>query len=553
MPHARCSSAWPPPPREGSGEVAGGAFPMRISIITISYNNIEGMRLTAESIACQTAQQFEWVVVDGASTDGTADYLRSLERQPDVLICEPDHGIYDAMNKGMEAARGEYLLYLNSGDCLYNAHIMRHLLELELKADVEYGDLEFCSAKGSSGIAHYPHQLSLPYLIGTALGHPATLIKASALRSIGGYDARHRIVSDWRLWIELYRSGFSFHHCGLCISRFMVGGVSTLKQAEMRDEKRAILSEMGLSDYTTKPTPPDNTNNPHDLCAVVVPVYQPPSALEAVAFRQCLRVLGGRWPIYLVSHQDADLAAYRTMAREAGIELHYRYFAAHYFASVAGYNRLMLSPAFYEQFAEYEYILIHQTDALVWRDELAEWCRRGYDYVGAPIHFRQSDGSMSPKVWGVGNGGLSLRRTQYCLNLLQRGLHGWQKHRPFMRMSGLTRRCDMKWHSYLGLLLRRLGQKNTLAYFLRKQINEDVLFSVYAAHSWLRPRIPDEATARQFAIEAFPSKYFPHPMASEAAPTEQATTEKARLPFGCHAYDKNEFENYWKPLLASLE
>lgn len=518
-------------------------LPMRLSIITICYNNLQGLRLTAESIACQTAQDFEWVVVDGASTDGTTDYLHSLKRRPDLLISEPDEGIYDAMNKGMRAAHGEYQLYLNSGDALYNEHVIRHLLSLPLTADVEYGDLEFVSEKGSCGIAHYPHHLSLPYLIGTALGHPATLIKASALREIGGYDARQKIVADWRLWLELYRSGHTFHHCSLCISRFMVGGVSTTHKATMEAEKRTILAELGMDITPPEPSELPAPSERLTLCAVLVPVYQPPSEIEAVAFRQCLKVLGQRYPIYLVSHQDADLEAYKTMAREAGVSLHYRYFAAHYFASVAGYNRLMLSPAFYEQFAHYEYILIHQVDALVWRDELADWCSRGYDYVGAPIHFRQPDGSMSPEVWGVGNGGLSLRRTEYCLRLLQCGLHGWQKHRPFMRLGGLTRRCDMKWHSYLGLLPRLLGQKNTLAYFLRKEINEDVLFSVYAAHSWLRPRIPDEATARQFAVEAFPSRYFPSPDAAK----------KASLPFGCHAYDKNEFENYWQPLIASLD
>lgn len=513
---------------------------MRISIITICYNNLQGMQLTAESIACQSAQQFEWVVVDGASTDGTLDYLRSLKRRPDLIISEPDEGIYDAMNKGMQAAHGEYLLYLNSGDALYNPHIMHHVLQMDMTADVVYGDLEFVGPKGR-GIGYYSHRPTLPYLISTALGHPAAFIKASALRAVGGYDARQRIVSDWRLWIEFHLRGFSFHHCGLCISSFMVGGVSTTHQTAMQAEKRAILTELGLNHETATSHATDTDTK--RLCAVLVPVYQPPSKLEAVAFRQCLKVLGQRYPIYLISHQDADLEAYQTMAREAGISLHYRYFAAHYFASVAGYNRLMLSPTFYEQFAHYEYVLIHQVDALVWRDELADWCRRGYDYVGAPIHFRRPDGSMSPEVWGVGNGGLSLRRTEYCLHLLQRGLHGWQKHHPFMRLSGLTRRCDMKWHSYLGLALRRLGQKNTLAYFLRKEINEDVLFSVYAAHSWLSPHIPDEATARQFAVEAFPSRYFPAPNVEK----------KASLPFGCHAYDKNEFENYWKPLLASLE
>ena len=116
---------------------------MKISIITICYNNLQGLIQTAQSIAAQTIQDFEWIVVDGASSDGTIQYLQNSERKPDILISEPDKGIYDAMNKGMVAAHGEYQLYLNSGDYLYNNTIIEQVLSSPMNADVVYGYLEF--------------------------------------------------------------------------------------------------------------------------------------------------------------------------------------------------------------------------------------------------------------------------------------------------------------------------------------------------------------------------------------------------------------------------
>jgi glycosyltransferase involved in cell wall biosynthesis len=91
----------------------------KLSIITINYNNLEGLQRTVESVVNQTWQEFEYIVIDGGSTDGSADFIESQSETIDYWVSEPDKGIYNAMNKGIAKASGEYLLFLNSGDHLF--------------------------------------------------------------------------------------------------------------------------------------------------------------------------------------------------------------------------------------------------------------------------------------------------------------------------------------------------------------------------------------------------------------------------------------------------
>lgn len=93
------------------------------------------------------------------------------------------------------------------------------------------------------------------------------------------------------------------------------------------------------------------------------------------------------------------------------LQIHYIFFHENYFKSIDGYNKLMLSPSFYKAFSNYEYILIYQLDAWVFKDELQHWCNQKYDYIGAPIY-------QNNKLIGIGNGGFSLRKVDYCLKVL---------------------------------------------------------------------------------------------------------------------------------------
>lgn len=114
---------------------------MKLSIITICYNNLEGLKRTYRSVAEQTARdQFEWIIIDGASTDGTPEWLQEHDAEIDKWVSEPDTGIFNAMNKGVRMAAGEYMLFMNGGDPLNGENIIASCLPLLDGTDLIYGN-----------------------------------------------------------------------------------------------------------------------------------------------------------------------------------------------------------------------------------------------------------------------------------------------------------------------------------------------------------------------------------------------------------------------------
>lgn len=117
---------------------------MRLSIITINYNNIVGLESTVNSVLNQTSKDFEYIVIDGNSSDGSADYLNKEEGNFSYWVSEPDTGIYNAMNKGLKRANGEYLLFLNSGDTLVHEDVLKQVIQsFNSNFDIYYGNLNF--------------------------------------------------------------------------------------------------------------------------------------------------------------------------------------------------------------------------------------------------------------------------------------------------------------------------------------------------------------------------------------------------------------------------
>ena len=182
---------------------------MKLSIITVTRNNLEGLRRTAESVAAQLWHDFEWIVIDAASTDGSKEFLQQLSPQPDWWKSEPDKGVYDAMNKGLSMARGEYLLFLNAGDALCGAYTLQECFHDFPEGDIVYGDAVFVYPKKEKTVVH-PDRLSLYYFRHHSLCHQATFSRRVLLRECGGYSLRYTIVSDWRQWIVWMTEGRSF-------------------------------------------------------------------------------------------------------------------------------------------------------------------------------------------------------------------------------------------------------------------------------------------------------------------------------------------------------
>jgi len=216
---------------------------IKFTIVTINYNNYEGLRKTCESVAEQTFQNFEWIIIDGGSKDGSKEYVEQFRRKPDYFVSEKDAGVYDAMNKGIAATHGEYLLFLNSGDFLVDGNVLQHVIDNWQEADIVYGDAFFC--RGSEEHEeHYPEYFSLyDYWRIYTMCHQATFIRASLLQE-RGYDTNYRIVADFKRWIEWKLEGRSFCHIPVTICRYQLDGISSTNLELHHQEHDQVMKEL---------------------------------------------------------------------------------------------------------------------------------------------------------------------------------------------------------------------------------------------------------------------------------------------------------------------
>lgn len=224
----------------------------KLSIITINFNNLEGLKKTAESVINQTWKDFEWIIIDGGSTDGSKEYIINLNDNlnhsgwnPITYWCsEPDKGIYNAMNKGIAKASGEYLNFMNSGDCFYDSGTLDKVRAYLEKGyiDIYYGELIFSNGTEEHTF-NYPELPTTHYLVYRSLGHPTTFMKSSLLKEIG-YCEDYTIVSDWEKFLKWFRQGRSFKHMDLVVAVFDTTGISTTNYDKLEEEKERVYLDV---------------------------------------------------------------------------------------------------------------------------------------------------------------------------------------------------------------------------------------------------------------------------------------------------------------------
>lgn len=234
--------------------------------------------------------------------------------------------------------------------------------------------------------------------------------------------------------------------------------------------------------------------------AVVVPVYKSTlNKFEVVSLTQCHTILSP-YDIFYITPPNLDLSEVSNNIGKYVV----KEFHEDYFAGIDGYNKLMLAMEFYKSFANFKYILIHQLDAFVFKDELSDWCGLGYDYIGAPwigvppavpergiMADIKTMFGMGPRM--VGNGGFSLRKTSKfisILRILNRRARAWQSH-------------------------------------------EDIFWAQTVPSHIPCFKIPDISTALNFSFELDPRACY--------------EMNYNKLPFGCHAWEKYDID-FWRPI-----
>jgi hypothetical protein len=253
--------------------------------------------------------------------------------------------------------------------------------------------------------------------------------------------------------------------------------------------------------------------------AIVIPIYKKElNSRELISLQRCLKVLGA-YPIIFVHPPELGLGIYKVHLDSPSLTCTFKPFDQSYFADIAGYNKLLLSPFFYQAFLDFDYILIYQLDSFVFSDQLEGWCTKGFDYIGAPwvdvdvfkwlfikhlypAHLRIVHVLTRGRLLKtVGNGGLSLRKVKSCLRNLER--------------FSVT---ASKWNA-----------------------NEDSFFCHYVKTFNPFFKIPDANIALEFSFDAHAEKAF-----------EQ---NNFRLPFACHGWWRNDSPHYsnneifWKSII----
>lgn len=210
---------------------------MLISVVTINFNNAAGLRQTVESVIGQTFNDFEYIIVDGGSTDGSKEVMMST---PTAWSCsECDGGIYDAMNKGVAHAAGEYIIFLNSGDTFASSDVLTKVATNLDGTDIVYGNLTF-RYHTKDFIRQYPAELSAAFFYKDSLPHPASFIRRNLLIRTP-YSTNFRIVSDWIFFMrEIVINHATYRRIDELISIFTVDGVSTDHKLEYAERERAL-------------------------------------------------------------------------------------------------------------------------------------------------------------------------------------------------------------------------------------------------------------------------------------------------------------------------
>lgn len=229
---------------------------MKYSIITVNYNNKEGLRKTIESVIHQTFRNFEFIVIDGGSTDGSTDVIKEYNAQIDYWVSEPDGGIYQGMNKGIKKASGDYLNFMNSGDCFYDEEVLQTIFDKQSTSDIIVGKDYHYNAYTQQGFSTIlPPRISMLTFYIQTLPHQSSFFKRELFRD-SLYDESLKIVADIKFYIQkICVEGCSVEEIDEIICKREPDGISKSYNERRISEHQTVISgflpDGAIKDYKT--------------------------------------------------------------------------------------------------------------------------------------------------------------------------------------------------------------------------------------------------------------------------------------------------------------
>lgn len=207
-----------------------------LSVITVSFNSAKTIGDTLSSLKHQTSNDFESIVIDGGSTDGTQEIVESFGEMVTTFISEKDKGIYDAMNKGIKSARGQYFAFLNSDDAYFPETVeWVKAFAKDSDASIIYGNLQKERDLAGDVLTKIekPSLELMPKTMGVF--HPATFVKRALFKELGDYDLRFKQAADYHWFLRAYLAKADFQYLDKVLTRFSIGGVSNFSCETYRE------------------------------------------------------------------------------------------------------------------------------------------------------------------------------------------------------------------------------------------------------------------------------------------------------------------------------
>jgi len=235
----------------------------KLSIITVNFNDKAGLVDTAESVIAQTWTDYEWIIIDGGSTDGSVDVIKEYTDKTDKLVywcSEKDGGVYQGMNKGIEKAKGEYCWFLNSGDYAYKNITLTEIFAHKFDEDIVYGDI-YLNSPAETDIKH----LRLSRLIKTnknsaynpvnwvkaVIRHQASFIKRDLLINLGYYKAKeYPIAADAEFYVRaIFNNNAKVKHINVVFASFVLNGISSVMSDDTKNRIRFEYARAILENF----------------------------------------------------------------------------------------------------------------------------------------------------------------------------------------------------------------------------------------------------------------------------------------------------------------
>lgn len=219
-------------------------FKPKLSVVTIVYNNVQHIERTLLSVIGQTYSNIEYIVVDGLSTDGTLDIIHQYKDKISTLISEKDKGIYDAMNKGLALATGDYVIFMNSGDTFYAPDTVEHVFASAPDADIYYGETEMMDEAGNNlGQRRHkaPKQFGFKdFRYGMSISHQAIYIKRALTQP---YNPKYQLSADIDWILQAAKKAKKIVNVNRYVAKYLVGGMSKKKHRQSLMERFDIMRE----------------------------------------------------------------------------------------------------------------------------------------------------------------------------------------------------------------------------------------------------------------------------------------------------------------------